>query len=252
MGTLGGGNGGERPSDGGNRPDGLPGLPPEWGRIVIPDDPAELAEEAAEIRRELRREARRRRIRRLLRLPARPDPDEQSIRIPLVIMAIAIVAALTSLFAVAWPGSQGDPYRGRPAGPVADLTFVDADGAEVRLRDVLPAAIVLVEGCECNQFLADVSVAAGDRVPVLAVAPVLPSVAPQPGGATGGSTPPGTPRSAVRALADPSDALRTRLGLPAPNGSASVVLVSRSGQIVRMIPRARSVDQFRLDLLSLR
>src|SRR5690606_6148008 len=90
MGTLGGGNGGERPSDGGNRPDGLPGLPPEWGRIVIPDDPADLAEEATEVRRELRREARRRRIRRLLRLPARPDPDEQSIRIPLIIMAIAI------------------------------------------------------------------------------------------------------------------------------------------------------------------
>jgi len=164
-----------------------------------------------------------------------------------VIMAIAVVAALTSLFAVAWPGPQGDSYRGRPVGPVADLTFVDADGAEVRLRDVLPAAIVLVDGCECGPFLADVSVAAGDRVPVLAVAPALPSVAPPDG-----STPPDAQRSAVRALADPSDALRTRLGLPAPNGSASVVLISRSGQVIRMIPRARSVDQFRLDLLSLR
>lgn len=236
MGTLGGGNGGERPSDGGNRPDGLPGLPPEWGRIVIPDDPADLAEEATEVRRELRREARRRRIRRLLRLPARPDPDEQSIRIPLIIMAIAIVAALTSLFAVAWPGQHGAPHRARPAGPVADLAFVDADGAEVRLRDVLPAAIVLVEGCDCGRFLAEVSVAAGDRVPVLAVAPELP----------------GAPQAAVRPLADPSDTLRTRLGLPAPNGTASVVLISQSGQVVRMVPRSRSVDQFRLDLLSLR
>src|SRR5262249_36463713 len=69
MGTLRGDNGGgERPQEGG----GLPNLPPEWGTIIIPDDPAELDGEGARIRRVFRREAFRRRWRRRLHLKPQP------------------------------------------------------------------------------------------------------------------------------------------------------------------------------------
>ncbi len=101
MGTQSGGNGGGWP------PDGLPDLPPEWGTIVIPDDASELAQEAGRVRRELRREARQRRWRRRLHLrPARPKPtdeDEPTLGIPLMVISIAVIATLTSLFAIAWP-----------------------------------------------------------------------------------------------------------------------------------------------------
>ncbi|NED59061.1 hypothetical protein G3I24_50295, partial [Micromonospora aurantiaca] len=42
-------------ADGQGPPDGLPGLPPEWGRVVVPDDASALADEARQVRRELRR-----------------------------------------------------------------------------------------------------------------------------------------------------------------------------------------------------
>src|SRR3954470_5188308 len=45
MGTQ-GGNGGSWPPEGGGPPDDLPEIPPEWGVVVVPDDPGELADEA--------------------------------------------------------------------------------------------------------------------------------------------------------------------------------------------------------------
>src|SRR5262245_40981798 len=107
MGTLGGGNGDGRSPDNGGQPEGLPGLPPEWGTIVIPDDPAELAGEADEVRKELGREIRRNRWRRRFGLAIGPSGETQpSLGLPLLIMSIAILATLTSLFVVAWPGSS--------------------------------------------------------------------------------------------------------------------------------------------------
>src|SRR6476660_1699087 len=102
MGTLRGDNGGERPPEGG-----VPGLPPEWGTVVIPDDPSELAAETQAVRRELRGQLRRARWRRRFGLPTRPtrrrSEDAASLGVPVLIMAIAVLATLTSLFAVAWP-----------------------------------------------------------------------------------------------------------------------------------------------------
>src|SRR5215470_11135801 len=96
MGTLRGDNGGERPHDGG----GVPGLPPEWGAIVIPDDAAELDHEAASLRREWRRAARRDKWRKWLRLPPKAKPatvdGSPTLGIPLLIMTVAIIATLTS------------------------------------------------------------------------------------------------------------------------------------------------------------
>ena len=47
-------NGGIWPGDGGSA-DGLPGLPEEWGVIVVPDDLSELSAEVTAVQAELRR-----------------------------------------------------------------------------------------------------------------------------------------------------------------------------------------------------
>ena len=242
MGTLGGGDGGGRPDNGG-QPEGLPGLPPEWGTVVVPDDPAELATEAAEIRRELRRQNRRSAWRRRFGLGPRGDGERSSLGLPLLIMAIAIITTLTSLFAIAWPGLTRRPTPGTTATAVRtlpDVTLVDGAGVPVRIRDTLPAAILLVEECPCAQLVADTARAAPTGVSVVAVgrtAPTFPS--PESG-------------AAVRALADPTGALRTavKIGGPAA-GAASVVLVSRDGQIRHTALAAHSVDAFRTDLAGL-
>lgn len=234
MGTLGEGNGGgDRPPD----RDGLPGLPPEWGSIVIPDDPADLAEETEAVRRELRWTARRRRWRR--RLGLRPRGEEPSLGLPLLIMAIAVIATLTSLFAVAWPRPQrqaGDERTAR----VPTVTLFDSSGGSVRLDHTLPAVVLLVDGCECRTLLTDVAASADPGLSILAVARQAPAV-PSPAGPDL-PTPP-VPR--VRGLADPNESLRTALGLPEPTGTASVAVYSRAGLLVRLVPSAYSVDDVR-------
>ena len=90
---------------------GLPDLPPEWGEVRIPDDPAELEGEAAHVREELRRQARsaRRgagwaRWRRRLRLPEHiDDPERPSLLLPMLVLGIALMVTLLSLLMIAWP-----------------------------------------------------------------------------------------------------------------------------------------------------
>jgi hypothetical protein len=130
VGTLSGGNGGGWP------PDGLPDLPPEWGTIVIPDDAAELAREATRVRRELRRQRRGNTWRRRLHLPpAAPrdsDRDGPALGVPLLVISIAIIATLTSLFAVAWPTRPQQPDLVPSAvatTPVANVPATGAPGA---------------------------------------------------------------------------------------------------------------------------
>jgi hypothetical protein len=107
MGTLSGGNGGGWP------PDELPELPPEWGTIVIPDDASELTQEASQVRRELRWQARDLRWRRRLHLPrrkARSSGDgATSLGVPLLVILIATIATLTSLFVISWPTRPQQP-----------------------------------------------------------------------------------------------------------------------------------------------
>ena len=163
MGSQRGGNGGGPPPNGG----GLPDLPPEWGVVIIPDDPAELAQEANQVRRELRWHSRAIRWRRRLHLPAhRPD----GLGLPLLIMAVAVVATLTSLFALAWPGVGSHPARSAPlrtasaAPKVPDLTLVTKDGTAVHLRNSLPAVVLLADGCTCADL--EVATARADRTPI--------------------------------------------------------------------------------------
>jgi hypothetical protein len=253
MGTLGDGNGGNRPPDNGGQPNGVPDLPPEWGVIVIPDDPAELAEEAASLRREMRKTARRDRWRRRLHLPPRPagsSDDSSALGIPLLIMSIAVLATLTSLFAVAWPGQPRQPAL-RPSAQtvatppigsptmvsIADITLADPAGESVHLRELLPAVVVLIDGCRCESLLAGIAAAAGPDVTVVAVAPTLPA----------GTAVPTGPR--MRLLIDRDTGLRAAMsGLSRGPGRAAVLLVAFDGSLIKALPAVGSVDDFRADL----
>jgi hypothetical protein len=250
MGTPRGGNGGNRPPDNGGSSDGLPGLPPEWGVIVIPDDPAELAEEAATVRRLLRRDARRNRWRRRLHLKARGsrslDDDSPAIGVPLLIMAIAVIATLTSLFAVAWPGHPPATARASmPArltgtaansGQLPDVTLVDLTGVPVRLRAGLPAVVVLIDNCRCTEFVA-AAAAADPTINVLAVISKPVVGVPLPNGAR------------IRVLLDPTATVRSAVpDLPTGSDHPTVLLVADDARLVKVVPEAGTVEDFRGDL----
>jgi hypothetical protein len=251
MSTLGGGNGDGWPPEGGGQSDGLPGLPPEWGTVVIPDDPAELADEAAEVRREMRRRARRAAWRRRLGLPPRTagEDAQPSLGLPLLIMSIAVIATLTSLFAVAWPGRnnhQGlgpQSSRGAAAGTavaeaVPDLVLTDLAGTPVRLKELSPAALLLVDDCTtCDDLVAATVATAPAPVTVLVVGRTPPTLAPS--------------LAKLRRLEDPQQRLRERLRLGPPGQLAAVVLVARGGQVVQKLSAVKSVDNFRAELVKL-
>jgi len=262
MGTLGGGNGGGRPPDNGGQPEGLPDLPPEWGTVVVPDDPAALAREAEEVRRQLRRLSRRNRWRRRFGLPLLPPGTTQpSLGLPLMIMTIAVVATLTSLFAVTWPGRTGrvpvDPGASSvPATrhPVPNLALTDSTGSLVRLPDVVPAVILLIDGCACAELVAATAKASAPGVTVLTVDRTAPSRASAPAASDPAAGPQTGPAPApVRALADPEGRLRAalKLGQPAGGVAAGIALVGRDGMLVHTLPAARTVDDFRTHLATL-
>jgi hypothetical protein len=244
MGSL-GNNGGGWPPDGG-MPDDLPELPAEW-EIVVPDDASELAEEAAVVRAELR--------------AGRRDEEDAypgrnatgGLRAPLLIMAVAVMVTLASLFTAAWPGPPRPPAgsegtggptqaRGLPA-----LDLIADTGEVVPLRGQLPAVILLVDGCDCARLVADIAGAVRPEIVVLTVATaVAPSAAiGRPG------TPPAAGVATVRQLHDPTGELRKNFDFPPPDGTAAALLVAGSGQIVRTVPRAISVDELRPDLARL-
>jgi len=255
MGTLGDGNGGGRPPDNGGQPEGLPGLPPEWGTVVVPDDPAALADEAEEVRRQLRRLGRRNRWRRRFGLPLLPPSATQpSLGLPLLIMAIAVLATLTSLFAVTWPGRTGraptdlDTSSAPARRPVPDLSLTDSTGALVRLPDVVPAVILLIDGCACADLVAATARASAPGITVLAVDRTAPPPASDPAASDPAAGPAPAP---VRALADPEGRLRAALKLGQPAGAAGIALVGRDGMLVHTLPAARAVDDFRTHLATL-
>ena len=256
MGTL-GGNGGSWPPEGGGPPDDLPEIPPEWGVIVIPDDPAELAEEAARVRLELRRDIRRRTWRRRLHLPPpKPRPpggeDVPTLGVPLLIVSIAVLATLASLFAVAWPAHP------RPPAPITTAAAPDRSAGQApvalpdvplsvpgvgRLRATVPAVILLVDGCDCADFVAGTitaAMAADPGIGVVAVGRTAPSVRP--------------PGPRVWAVADPDDALRKAIpAVPVrATGKPAVLLTDGAGRLVRILPAANSVEDFRADLPGLK
>lgn len=278
MGTQSGGDGGGWP------PDGLPDLPPEWGSIVIPDDASELAQEATKVRRELRRQARQRRWRRRLHLPPpRPRSDDEeatTLGVPLLVISIAVIATLTSLFAIAWPTRQlrpdlrptavastpvaGTPGTAAPTGTatatptgaattaptgagtphalgVPDVSLIDPDGGTVRLRGALPAVVLLVDGCDCSQLVTATAVAAAAVNPAINTVAVGTSRIPS-------VVAPAAVAPHVRAVVDPLGTLRAEVpGV----GRPSALLVAGDSEVVRVVPAVSTVDDFRADLAKL-
>ncbi|SCG53012.1 hypothetical protein [Micromonospora inositola] len=230
-------------------PDGLPDLPPEWGRVVVPDDASALAEEARQLRRELRRSRRRATWRRRLGLTPRAD-GRPPLGLPVLILLVAVLTTLGGLAAVTWPRSSRSgasptviPYpAATPAkvGPLPALDLVDAEDSPVPLRALLPAVILLVDACTCADQVAAAAGAVPPGVSLVTVAGGR-SVRPAPSAA-------GAP---VRALADPAGGLRAYLHQPARPGAATVLLVDRDGAVVRVLPVLNSIEEYRADLARL-
>jgi hypothetical protein len=241
MGTQHGGNGDNVPPDGdrSQEPD-LPELPSEWGDIEIPDDLSALAEEVEQVRQELERE---RREGRSLRRPARPHGSEPSIGVPLLIMSVAVIITLVSLFAMTWSGSTTAPDGVSTEAPnqLPMLILTDAEGTRVSLADHLPMAIMLVEECDCGTLLAATAATAPPGVTVVAIDQQPP---PRPAGLADADPVP-------LLLADPTGRVRAQLDLGPPTDVATVVLVNHEGQITRTHDTVTSVAQFQPDLTAL-
>ncbi|MGC4747745.1 hypothetical protein ACLQ28_19125 [Micromonospora sp. DT201] len=216
--------------------DGLPGLPPEWGRVVVPDDASALAAEAAQIRRELRRAT---------RLPG----GRRALGLPLLVLLVAVLTTLAGLLVVTWPRANRGNDRPTPApysppAPLAGralpaLDLVDASQAPVPLRGLLPAMIILVDGCPCPARVADALAAAPTGVSVVTV--------------TGERTVPAGPTTQrqARALADPAGGLRSFLGQPARPGAVTALFVDRAGIVTRVLPDLGTIETYRQDLAAL-
>ncbi|MGY0005187.1 hypothetical protein [Micromonospora sp. I033] len=226
-------------ADGHGPPDGLPDLPPEWGRVVVPDDASALAEEARQVRRELRRDRRQATWRRRLGPAGRP-----SLGLPMLVLLVAVVITLTGLAAVTWPRASRSggaptvlPYPTAPVGPLPALDLVGSDDAPVSLRGLLPAMIVLVDACTCAEQVRTAAAAAPPGVTVVTV--------------TEGRTAGAAPATGVRPLADPAGGLRSYLHLSAHPGTAAALLVDRQGTLVRVVPELGPASDYRDDLVRL-
>jgi hypothetical protein len=250
-------NGGGWPPNGGSS-DGLPGLPEEWGVIVIPDDLSELSEEVTAVRAELRRSRQQTRWQRFADRPGMRTlrrVGAASLRAPVLIISMAVLVTVASLFASAWPGPARSPATQRTATTTDDggdklpaLELLATDGQRVPLRGQLPAVVVLTDGCDCDQLVADTTAAVR---PEIAVITVLAGAAPAQAGTPPTGATPQAQGKTVRALRDPTGELRTGLDLGAPDGTAAVLLVDRSGEIVRKFLRTASIEELRPHLARL-
>jgi hypothetical protein len=242
-------NGGDWSPDGGSSDD-LPDLPDEWGVIVIPDDLSELSDEVEAIRAELRDEHPRTRWQRFATRPGMRRVRRIArtcLKAPVLIISMAVLVTVASLFASAWPGPPRQPATQRTASitgsrsdtlPALDLQ--SADGQTVSLRASLPAVVLLTDGCDCRQLIADTTAAVRPDVAVITVTEAaLPSAGTPPTGAA-----PQAQGKTVRALRDPTGTLRKNIGLGKPDGTATALMVDGSGQIMRTFVRTTSVSEF--------
>ncbi|WP_018352363.1 hypothetical protein [Longispora albida] len=216
-------NGARLPSDDGREP--VAGLPAEWGRIVIPDDISELADEVTRVRRQLRWAARR----------GRWFGTGSILRAPIMIIGLALLLGLSSLLSIAGPLGRA-PSSGPSADPgLADITLTDEKGTPVRFKDQLPAAVLLLDGCTCVPLATSVAHNVPSGVSVLLV----------------GKQPPAATGLGMR-LGDPAGQVRKEAGagIPVPD-KASVILLDRTGKVTRLIPGTNTVDDFSSDLLAL-
>jgi hypothetical protein len=250
------------PSDGG-LPDDLPDLPEEWGVIVIPDDLSELSDEVEAVRAELRLATKPSRWRRFVNRPGMRRARKitaTAVRAPVLIISMAVLVTVASLFASAWPGPPRQPATQRTASTTEDntgtgpgvatlpaLELVGSDGQTVPLRGQLPAVILLIDGCDCDGLVSDTIAAVRPEVAVVTV------TGPRAAATAGVGTPPtgATPQAqgkTVRVLHDPSGTVRSQLKLGKADGTAAALLVDKGGMIVRTLPRIAAIDDLKPEL----
>jgi hypothetical protein len=201
--------------------------------------------------------------------------------VPLLVISIAVIATLTSLFAIAWPTRQfrpdlrptavastpvaGTPETATPTGTatatptgaattaptgtdkpralgVPDVSLIDRDGGTLRLRGALPAVVLLVDGCDCAQLITATAVAAAAVNPTINTVAVGTNRIPSVVGA------PASVAAHLRAVVDPGGTLRAEV----PSvGRPSALLVDADSELVRVVPAVSTVDDFRADLAKL-
>ncbi|MBL6278647.1 hypothetical protein JMF97_21030 [Micromonospora fiedleri] len=215
---------------------GLPDLPPEWGRVVVPDDASALAAEAEQVRRELRTQVVSRS--RWWRPPT----------VPVLVLLVAVIATVAGLVTVTWPRAGRGTPEPTTAGPeptpaqfngraLPALDLVDAEQSPVPLRGLLPAVVLLVDGCACPHRVTEAAAAAPVGVTVVTVAGQSPRAAPA--------------GSNAHALGDPAGGLRAFLHLPARPDTATALLADRTGRIVLVVPEVGSIADYQRELAAL-
>ena len=176
------------------------------------------------------------------------------LRAPVLIITLAVLVTVASLFASAWPGPPRQPATQRTAGTVDEpvktlpaLELIGTDGQAAPLRGPLPAVIIVVDGCACATLINDTIAAVKTSTAVVTVTAA--------GGSVGMTPPTNTTPQAqgktVRVLHDPAGNVRSQLGLGAPDGTAAVLLVDQTGTVVHTVPRIASVDDIRPHLARL-
>jgi hypothetical protein len=238
MGDLRSGNGGTPDDNGSHSREPLPDFPAEWGPVIIPDDPSELDADRQALLRERRRITRRNRLRALIGRPPVPvGPGEpESLGVPLLVMAVAVLITLVSLFVVTWirgPANTLGLSNRRPdttsaATDLTEIKLTDTVGAPVRLGTVLPAVVLLVDGCTCGPLVSQLAHAVPANVTVVPVGHTVQSgadVAPN-----------------VRPLADPTGALTARFPHDDRSGTATAVLVNKSATVTSTVSTVKSAD----------
>jgi hypothetical protein len=113
--------------------------------------------------------------------------------------------------------------------PLADLTFTSANGTKIKLANLMPMIILLVDGCACEPLINGV---AGAVPPGVKVVPVSTT-------ATREAT---DPSNVVR-LADRDGTLRARFGDGTPDGKATVIVLKPPDKIVARIQHVTSPTQ---------
>jgi hypothetical protein len=247
MGDLRSGNGGT-PDDGGSHShEPLPDFPADWGPVIIPDDASELEADRVALFKEARRHVRRNRWRGLTGRPSirTGAGDSQSVGAPLMIMAVAVLVTLVSLFVVTWirspvttPGLSTTPRRtdSTSASELSEISLSDTVGAPVRLGSVLPAILLLVDGCTCAPLVNDLAKTAPAGVTIVPVGRTVPS---------GTSV-----ASNVRPLADPTGALAARFPTTGPPGTATAVLLDKAATVTSTVRAVDSPDDIKASELA--
>ena len=246
------------PSDGGS-PDDLPDLPEEWGVIVIPDDLSELSDEVAAVRAELRLAAKPSRWRRFANRPAMRRARKvaaTAVRAPVLIISMAVLVTVASLFASAWPGPPRQPATQRTAtttdntgaGPgltsLPALELIGSDGQTVPLRGQLPAVILLIDGCDCDSLVTDTIAAVRPEIAVVTVTSARAAATAGVGTPPTGATPQAQGKT-IRVLHDPSGTVRSQLKLGKADSTAAALVVDRGGMIVQTFPRLAAVGDLK-------